>query len=352
MSRFNSTRHPRAFRVLSAACLFWAAGIVLPEHAPAGTELQAVPEQCGGRNMLAEFESSDPALFKRVMEEAAGIENSEALLWKIEKDGVPPSYLFGTIHIPDTRVTQIPASASEALSHAKTIAVEVANMSADSMMATVSKMPELLAYLDGKTLKSQLSPEEFAKVESIVGKMGMPSEAAAVLRPWLISMLLAVSDCQRAQMQAGRKALDAKLEEQAKSNGAAIVGLETAASQLASMASIPNDQQILMLKAGLAYFDRNDDLIETLVQLYLGRKLGAAMPFQKALAEKVGIPPSAFDGFIKILLVERNKAMVAAAKPMIDKGGVFIAVGALHLSGQTGIIALLREAGYKVSGAD
>jgi uncharacterized protein YbaP (TraB family) len=38
-----------------------------------------------------------------------------------------------------------------------------------------------------------------------------------------------------------------------------------------------------------------------------------------------------------------------AAGPLLDEGGVFIAVGALHLSGEKGLVALLREAGYTVT---
>lgn len=328
-----------------------AALALLVALAPLGTAA-AAPDQCGGNDMLAEFEKTEPELYKRIMDEGAEVANTEALLWKVEKDGVPTSYLFGTVHIPDKRVTDIPASAASALAGSKTVAFEVANMSDAGMIAAVAKMPELLAYLDGNTLHGQLSPEEFDKVVKVVGKAGMPAEAAAVLRPWLISMLLAITDCQREQMQAGRKALDGKLEEQAKSNGAKVIGLETIESQLATLASVPDDQQILMLKSSLAYLDRSDDLVETLVQLYLNRKLGATMPFQRALAEKIGIPGSAFDGFIKILLVDRNKTMTESAKPIFDKGNAFVAVGALHLSGDTGIVALLRNAGYTVTAVD
>jgi uncharacterized protein YbaP (TraB family) len=90
-------------------------------------------------------------------------------------------------------------------------------------------------------------------------------------------------------------------------------------------------------------------MMETLVQLYLSRKITAAMPFQIALAKEAGVTDQAFVGFQEKLLVERNEKMQAVAEPLLDKGGVFIAVGALHLPGDKGLVTLLRDAGYTVS---
>ncbi|MCX7826465.1 MAG: hypothetical protein N2689_13030, partial [Verrucomicrobiae bacterium] len=44
---------------------------------------------------------------------------------------------------------------------------------------------------------------------------------------------------------------------------------------------------------GLAYLDRRNDMLETMLQLYLKRQMGAAMPFQIALAKKAGVDVTA-----------------------------------------------------------
>jgi uncharacterized protein len=321
-------------------------------EAPAPAPAATAPEQCGGKDMLTEMQTAEPDLYRRVMDQAAKLENTEALLWKVEKSGVETSYLFGTIHIPDKRVVNLSAKVQTAFDQSKTLALEVANTSDAALVEAMGKVPQLLAYADGSTLKGQLTEDEFKKVQALVAKSGLPGEAAVVLKPWLFSMLLSISDCQRLQMKAGQDALDKRLEKDAAKRGATVVGLETVESQLTAMASVPNDQQILMLKSGLAYADRAEDMIETLVQMYLKRQIGATMPFEQALGEKSGVPASAYDGFVKTLLVDRNARMRDAAKPIFDKGQAFVAIGALHLPGKTGMVALLREAGYSVTAVE
>ena len=157
-------------------------------------------------------------------------------------------------------------------------------------------------------------------------------------------MILSVSDCERTKVQQGARVLDMKIAEIGKARGLEVVGLETIPAQLEALAAVPEQQQLDMLRASLKFADRTDDLMETLVQLYLSRKITAAMPFQIALAKEAGVSDQAFVGFQEKLLVERNEKMRAVAEPLLDKGGVFIAVGALHLPGEKGLVALLRKA--------
>jgi len=58
---------------------------------------------------------------------------------------------------------------------------------------------------------------------------------------------------------------------------------------------------------------------------------------------------AALKNFEQALIVKRNKIMSLRAKPIIEKGNMFMAVGALHLPGPDGLVTLLRKAGYKLS---
>ncbi len=304
---------------------------------------------CGGKDMMAEFAVTDPQHFQNIEHVTSQSKNADAIFWKISKPGLTPSYLFGTVHLTDPRVSQLSPVIRSALKGASILALEVADLSPTAMARALSGAVEIALYTDGDGLKEKLSPEDFSKVERKLKSSGMPVKMAKVFRPWVVTMLLASSDCERRRASSGKSVLDMQLADIAKKNDIPVLGLETLSSQLQSLASVSNEDQVAMLKAGLAYVDRTNDLVETLIQLYLKRKLGATWPFQIALAEKAGVPASAFDSFRTFLIVQRNHQMRNKAVPLIEKGNAFIAVGALHLSGKDGLVALLRKAGFDVA---
>ncbi len=318
----------------------WLALLSLPAWAAA--------EQCGGTDMLTEFSTRNPAAFEKVRAEAKALQNTEALLWRVEGQGLAPSYLFGTMHLSDERITKLSPAVSKALTGAKAVVLEIGDLSPAALAGAVASSGADLVYADGRSLADSLQPDEFEKVKAVVSASGLPGEAARMLKPWLISTLLSISECERRKAASGAKVLDMQIAETAKASGIPVAGLETINEQLAALSGIPEDQQLQMLRLSLKYFDRTNDMMETMVQLYLRRDMGAAMPFQSALADEMGIPDSAFDGFRKSLLEDRNKRMSAGARPYLEKGNAFVAVGALHLPGETGLVALLRKAGFTV----
>ena len=308
--------------------------------------------QCGGTDMLGELAATEPKIHDKILKEAGQVENADALLWKIEKDGVEPSYLFGTMHLSDKRVTDLPTAAAAALDASRSVLIEVADTSNEAMTAAMIGQSALIFYSDGRTLSDQLSGEEFAKVEAVAASAGMPEGFTKLMRPWLVSTLLSSSDCERKNLASGLKVLDVLIESRAREKNIQVIGLETVEQQLTALAALPESEQLEMLKVGLAYADRRDDMLETVLQMYLKRNMGAAMPFQIALASKAGIGAKSFETFERTLLVERNAGMVAKIRPELDKGRAFVAVGALHLTGKDGIVARLRASGFTVTRAE
>ncbi len=315
----------------------------------AATGKPAAADTCHGVDMLAETAAKDPQTYTRIMAEAAATKNAGAILWKIEKQGRPASYLFGTVHLTDERITTLSPAVKAGLNEAKVVALEVSDLSETATASVIAQSAPLVMFTDGRRLDSLLSNTEYDTVKSIIGRSGMPVDLAAVFKPWIVTMILSVSDCERNKVQQGARVLDMKIAEIGKARGLEVVGLETIPAQLESLAAVPEQQQLDMLRASLKFADRTNDMMETLVQLYLKRQISAAMPFQIALAREAGVSGQAFAGFQEKLLVERNEKMLGVAEPLLEQGGVFIAVGALHLAGDKGLVALLRQRGYTVS---
>jgi uncharacterized protein YbaP (TraB family) len=314
----------------------------------------AQPPTCSGKNVLEELRTSDQAAHARVMAAAAS-ENANAILWKVEKAGVAPSHLFGTMHLTDARINTLSPAVRQALAGARRLVLELEDISPGGFMKVMSQNPQmmgLMLFTDGRRLDQLLGPEDYRTITEVLSRSGVPPQMSGMFRPWLASLMLSVSGCEQRRMGAGLLPLDANLGRDAKARGIEVEGLETVEQQFRALAGVPEPDQVEMLKSGIRYYDRIDDMTETMIQLYLQRQLGSIWPLQLALAEKVGVPAKAFESAEKSLLVTRNLGMRDKALAFLEEGNAFIAVGGLHLPGRQGLVTLLREAGYTVTAVE
>src|SRR5690242_6461057 len=94
--------------------------------------------------------------------------NDIAHLWRISRAGIPPSHVFGTIHVADARVATLPVPVRDALSRSRTLAVEIVPEAVDAGAAEF----ELLD--DGARLAPILRPEIYAKLTAELADRGVP----------------------------------------------------------------------------------------------------------------------------------------------------------------------------------
>ena len=81
----------------------------------------ATPEACQGAPISPAVEGLAAAEAAR----ADDLLNADGLLWRIEKPGLAPSYLFGTIHSTDDSALEIARRAAELIKDAKIVATEL-----------------------------------------------------------------------------------------------------------------------------------------------------------------------------------------------------------------------------------
>jgi len=336
---------------LANALFLWAFLVVL------FVALRSLPaaaaETCTGENVLDAMKRDDPAGYERVMKQAAETLNGDTRLFRIEKDGLPASYLFGTMHLTDERVIDLPQKAQAAFDEAGTVAIESTEILDQAKMAmSLFARPELTMFTGQEDLSDYLTDDQRELLKEGLAKRGIQFALVERMKPWLLTGMVALPPCELDRKQAGASFLDLKLAEDAERDGKELVGLETVVEQLDAMVSLPMSFHVQGLVESIALGDRIDDIIETMIQLYVKGETGAIWPMLHSVSPEMETNEELAAGyadFEETMVHVRNKTMLDRAMPLLDKGGAFVAVGALHLPGEKGLAHLIDEAGYTVT---
>lgn len=333
----------KAVSALLLALLMMA--VVFASHA------YAQSTSCTGKDLLPELQQRDPKAYATIAAEAAKTPNGQAIFWKIEKPGIQPSYLLGTMHVTDPRVLNMPAGASEAASNAETIIVESDEILDDNKaaMALLAK-PELSMFTDGSTITSRLTPQQVSELEAGLKKRGLALASVNRMKPWILSSFVGLPPCELTRKADGTAFLDKQIAQTAAKAGKRVVGLETYAEQLSALNDLPMDFHLRSLIETLQLGDKMSDINETMIALYLKGDIGAIMPMLQAMEpQKTADKDPDYAQFEQRIVLDRNKVMATRAAPTLNQGNAFMAVGALHLPGDQGLVALLRAQGFSVT---
>ena len=93
----------------------------------------------------------------------------------------------------------------------------------------------------------------------------------------------------------------------------------------------------------------SNDLYATMLRLYRQSRPAEILPISDVASGVNEEERAAENEFVRLLLVGRNATLAERAAPLLQEGGAFIAVGALHLVGKDGLIERLRAHGYTVA---
>lgn len=306
---------------------------------------------CVGRDLIAKMASEDPDRLAAVRAEAAEEPNGQGLLWRVEKAGAEPSWLFGTMHMSDPRVTVLPAAAEEAFGRANAVVIETTDvLDQGKMTEAMLTRPDLMMFTGSGSLPALFSDEDRAFVEAALARRGIALAAVQKMKPWIIAAMVSLPSCEMARKAAGEPVLDVLLARRAQESGKALHGLESMVDQLDAMASLPIGFHARGLVETLKLGDAIEDVMESMLVLYAAGEIGAVWPFFRAmLPSGVDEDEAGFAAFQEAMIVTRNRRMADEAAPHFEAGGAFVAVGALHLPGEDGLVELLRARNYTVT---
>ncbi|MEQ8233707.1 MAG: TraB/GumN family protein [Gammaproteobacteria bacterium] len=259
------------------------------------------------------------------------IVHRHGLLWRVTAPGGATSTVLGTMHVADPRVLAVLEVARRQLEAAETFVMEVV---LDPQ--ALASLQAAMFYADGESLRERIGTALFERVRAAMREYGLSGETVARMKPWAAFLTLS--------QPAGEvgAALDLLLMLEAQAAGKAVVGLETVAEQVALFAALGEEEQIAFLREIACYHAVFQAEIEEMVERYAARDLAGLVALS---LRHVGAHNEAF---VEALVWKRNARMLERLAPLLEAGGAFVAVGALHLPGPRGLLQALEGDGYTV----
>ena len=322
---------------------FASFGLIEPEMAKAESTAT-----CEGVNLVEKLKTEEPEVYAKINQEASAVKNGEHKYWKIEREGYPDSYLFGTMHMADPKIATLSLDVKSAIKNSDKLVVE--SVDALDPTSTQREMGKLahLTLLQKGTLRDLVHDDLEDELETSLSARGLPMMLADRMQPWVIATMVSIPVCELQRKQTGVKVLDSALAEFAQNNGKPVEGLESVEEQLTAMASLPTHYHVSALEETLAGGSLSIDMIETLKAVYQKGNMGIVFPLMKAVAPKSYSGEGAAE-FQAVLIENRNKLMLERVLPKLKTGKTFVAVGALHLPGDMGLVNLLEQDGFTLS---
>lgn len=263
---------------------------------------------------------------------------ADPAFYRISK-GNEQHWLLGSIHAGKPSLYPLPDPVERAWqqSHALVMEVDMTHIS----QAQWQEMGAITRLVDGKTLKDHLPIDLYRRTLIAAGQNGLNESMLAPLRPWFAAITLTQAALERTGYR-GEFGVDQHFARRANDGGKPIIGLETLLEQLGYLASV-GDNQTLMLESTL---DELPDLEKGFAEVMAAWQNGDQATLINLLKEEMA-PPKLQAWLEQTLLAERNRNWVKRWPGLPNES--FIVVGALHLYGEQGLLALLEQQGWRIT---
>lgn len=267
-------------------------------------------------------------------------------LWKIKNESTI-SYLFGTIHLPDARVTTLHSSVEQAFNDSEYVYTEIPLGTSD-LMAQVSYL-----MLEGdQTLADIVEPELLQRANTLVKGINpvLTIDPFLKFKVWALATSLPLLEQQL--NNPGALPLDAQLYQRAGNEGKGTGGVETIQEQLSYFDKLSQDEEIKMLRDTIEFMEQADSQDQSLAEEFIQYYMQGDVDAFGALMVKYVQEDEFSKVFMKKILHDRNIIMADRIYAKLKKNperSYFFAVGAGHYWGDTGVQKLLKDKGLIIS---
>ena len=260
-------------------------------------------------------------------------------LWRVA-GGDNHLYLLGSVHLLRESDHPLPSAVYAAYDDVDTLFMEI-DMDAVDPIATQSLVNELAIIHDGRQLRDLMGPEPYSEAESLARRLNIPIAMLADAEPWYAAITVDALMLMRIGFSP-EHGIERQLAERAAQDGKAINGLETERQQLEILDGLSPEAQRILLLQSLA---DGIDIEKTMDDLVAAWRYGDVRQLEEDLLSEIEVYPELFD----TLVVRRNSNWVEQIVSLLEqRRNALIVVGTLHLVGEHGVPALLRDRGYSV----
>lgn len=265
--------------------------------------------------------------------------HADGLAWRVAGADGGTAYLVGTIHAARESMYPLPEPIERAFADADVLVVEVDLSVADPLSAQRISMEHGLFPRDG-SLRAQLGTATWTRTAAWAAAHGIPERRLERMRPWLAAITLVSLEIQQLGLDP-ELGVERHLTARARTRGMRIVELESVSQQLSTLAALPPATQVAFLEGSIPDGDGFAASVERVVASWRDGDLDA----MAAVLEESYTEPALYDALMR----RRNHAWLPEIERMVASGSVhFVAVGALHLVGDDGLLRLLEQRGYRL----
>ncbi|MGO4908580.1 TraB/GumN family protein [Pseudorhodobacter sp. W20_MBD10_FR17] len=305
--------------------------------------------QCVGENLIAALPAADQSA---LLAAAHAQPFATGNLWQATR-GDEVLYLTGTFHLDDPRHDAVMAQLLPLLAQSKTLLVEAGPKEEAALQQKLASDPAEMMDTAGSGLKEALSDEDWQALTAALLQRGIPSSLAEKLRPWFVSMMLAIPPC-ALQMAAKGGGLDKRLILAATERDIPVAALEPFDTALGVFDGLSQEEQLLMIRNALQVEQNSEDFLTTTADAFFAGESRLIWEYSRYIANTLpGATPASTDADFaqseKALMSDRNAAWIEHIEAALQNGPAFAAFGALHLSGETGVLELLKARGFTIT---
>lgn len=275
---------------------------------------------------------------------AASTQASAQLLWKVENPETGKiSYLFGTHHFAPVSMIDSVAGLREALQNSEKLYGEI-DMKLMSDPQVIMGMQTRLTAPADSTLDKMITKAQLDSVAATWKRytgMDMPAQLYMLKPAMLTTQFAALQSAKALNGMNLSEQLDATMQDLARQAGKEVASLETLDFQLDLLYGASITEQAADLMKTIREDEENCRKTLELTNAYIKQDMNAL--------EKVMIEESEDIGSLDKLIFNRNMNWAKILAPEMKGKQLIVVVGAGHLPGEKGLIALLGKEGYKVT---